>query len=142
MATILNGLTDFTDPTIRSSVTETDPEWLIGGDNIYLVRGDQYYGQLLRDRGIDPADPLLVTPPIFTVKEVMRYWVSIQVCIDIINDSQAPFEGQIIMEDKWNRKLAEYEKKWTLALNDLDDNAFFDEDKSTESSAVSRFGRF
>lgn len=142
MATILNGITDFTDPTIRSSVTVTTSEWVIGGDNIYLVRGDEYYGKLLRDRGIDPTDPLLTMPPIFTVMQALRCWVAIQVCRDNINDAQAPYETQIIMQDKWSVKLSEYEKKLTMALNDLDDNAFFDDDKSDESSAVSRFGRF
>ena len=71
----------------------------------------------------------------------MRKWISVQVCIDNIEDSQAPFQGQVIVGSKWERKLAQYRTELEIALGDLDDNAFYDTDKSFESGSVATYSR-
>lgn len=111
------------------------------GRNVYLNIGDDYFGKLLRDHAILPTNTDLSDPPIFQVKEVLICFVEIKIFQDLLSDSRAPFEGQEVLADKYEKKLKEAKEchnKWYTAL---DENAFFDTPKGTDSPCVGYFGR-
>jgi len=140
MATILQPI-DFTDVDSKSAVKQTGADWEVSGDNVYLYEGDQYYGKLLRDFGIDPTDITLVTPPIYQVKKILVCYVEMLVFRNLIDDARAPYETQEILVDKYRSKLKnakECHDKW---LSQLDENAFYDTDKGTDSPCIGHFGR-
>ena len=111
------------------------------GRNVYLNIGDNYYGKLLRDFKIDPTDVTLVSPPIFQVKEVLICFVEIKIFQDLLQDSRAPFEGQEVLTDKYINKLKEAKLCHDKWLNQLDENAFFDLAKGSDSPCVRMFNR-
>jgi len=111
------------------------------GRNVYLNIGDNYYGKLLRDFTIDPTDVTLVNPPIFQVKEVLICFVEIKIFQDLLQDSRAPFEGQEVLTDKYTNKLKEAKLCHDKWLNQLDENAFFDLAKGSDSPCVRTFNR-
>jgi hypothetical protein len=111
------------------------------GRNVYLRLGDEYYEKLLRDFGILTTDTDLADPPIFQVKRVLMCFVEIEIFGDLIDDARAPYETQEILVDKFRdkRKYAqECHDKW---LAQLDENAFYDDVKSTDSPCIGTFGR-
>jgi hypothetical protein len=130
---------DFTDMDVRNAVSEVSLS-ATNGDNLYLFRADQYYTKLLRDFSIDATDDDLSSPPLFDVKEVMILWSSIDVLKDLIDDSRAPFDNQQILVDKYSIKLRNAVKAHKSALGELDSNAFYSLDRSTDVRMVTRFG--
>jgi hypothetical protein len=139
MATLLKA-TDFTDLTLRPSVEASKNE--VGGDNTYLSDGDLYYYDLLRERGISATDPdLVIDPWPLKVKYAVKCWVSVNICRDLLENSDAPYDNQVINADKFDRKLGYYEKCLEDALSKLDDNIFTGGDKSDETSIVNTFSR-
>ena len=140
MATILQPI-DFTDSDSKDAVKQSGADWEVTGDNVYLYEGDQYYGKLLRDFGIASNDVDLATPPIYQVKKVLVCYVEMLIFRNLIDDARAPYETQEILVDKYRDKLKnakECHDKW---LAQLDENAFYDEDKGTDSPCVGTFGR-
>jgi len=140
MATILQPI-DFTDSDSKDNVKLTGLDFEVNGDNVYLYEGDQYYGKLLRDYGISATDPDLADPPIYQVKKVLVCYVETLIFRNLIDDSRAPFETQEILVDKYRDKLKNAQeclKKW---LSDLDENAFFNDDKSTDNILIGSIGR-
>ena len=111
------------------------------GRNVYLNIGDEYYNNLLREYDILPTNTELASPPIFKVKEVLICFVEIKIFQDLIDDSRAPFEGQQILTDKYTKKLKEAKECHDKWYGKLDENAFYDEPKSTDSTVVGSFGR-
>jgi hypothetical protein len=111
------------------------------GRNVYLNIGDDYLGKLYRDFGIDPTDTDLVSPPIFQVKEVLICFVEIKIFQDLLQDSRAPFEGQEVLTDKYINKLKEAKSCHDKWLGQLDENAFYDLPKGTDSPCVRMFNR-
>lgn len=140
MATKLS-ITDFTDLELKSSLTTENPKHTTSGDNDYLLLADQYYLDLLRERGIDSTDPTLADPPIFKVKEVMICWTAMRICRDLTEDSRAPFSDTEVQQDKFQIKFKFYDRCWKNNLAELDDNAFFDTAKGTQSSIIGTFAR-
>ena len=139
MAT-LTASTDYTDLLIRNSLEASKN--IQGGDSTYLSDGDLFYYDLLRERGIATDDPGLITSPLpFKVKYAVKCFVSINVCRDNIENSEAPFENQTIISDKFDRKLKYYKECLDDALNGLDDNIFTGGAKSDETSIVNTFCR-
>lgn len=140
MATILTSV-DFTDSDAKSSVKQTGTDWSVNGDNVYLYKGDQYYYKLLRDYSISQTDPDLASPPPFQIKEILKCYVETLIYRDLIDDARAPYENQTVLVDKFRDKL-----KYALAclnnwLKELDENAFYDEEKGTDSNIIGTFGR-
>ena len=111
------------------------------GTNVYLNLGDEYYQKLLRDFGIDPTDTGLADPPIFQVKRVLICFVEIEIFGDLIDDSRAPYENQEVLIDKYRDKLSNAEKCHDKWMSQLDENAFYDTPKGTDSPCVGTFGR-
>ena len=140
MATILSPI-DFTDKDCKDAVKLTGEDWLVGSDNVYLYKCDQYYYKLLRDYGIASNDPDLANPVPFEVTEVLVCYGKVLIYTDLIQDSRTPFETQEILLDKYKDKLAEAKKCLEQWLIDLDKNAFYGTEKSNETSAIGRFGR-
>lgn len=140
MATILAPI-DFTDSDSKANVKLTGTDWEVSGDNVYLYEGDQYYNKLLRDRGIDPSDTNLSSPPIYQVKKVLVCYVETLIFRNLIDDARAPYETQEILVDKYRDKLKNAQECLKNWLSELDDNAFFDEDKGTDTSFIGHFGR-
>ena len=141
MATILQPI-DFTDKDAKDAVSSDATDYVNGtGDNVYLALGNEYYNKLLRDYGIDSSDTGLADPPIFQVKKVMICFVEMEIFGDLIDDSRATFEGQETLIDKFQNKYdlaKECHEKW---LSQLDENAFYDTAKGTDSPVIGRFGR-
>lgn len=140
MATILSSI-DFTDVDCKEAVKRDGDDWVIGTDNVYLYKCDQYYQKLLRDYGIASDDVNLADPVPFEVTEVLVCYGKILIYTDLIQDSRTPFETQEILLDKYKDKLAEAKKCLEQWLIDLDKNAFYGTEKSNETSAIGRFGR-
>lgn len=126
-----------TDPIVLATGTGGVDE----GRNVYLVLGDDYYGKLLRDNGIDPTNVGLVLPPILQIREAMVAFVEMDIFKDLIDDSRAPFDGQTILIDKYRDKLKNAEKCWKKWLTDIDENAFFDLEKGDDSLTIGVFLR-
>lgn len=140
MATILSPI-DFTDIDSKNSVKLDGSDYLVGSDNVYLYEGDQYYYDLLRDYGIASNDPGLASPPIYKVKKVLVCYVETLIFRNLIDDARAPYENQEMLVDKYRDKLTNAKnclKEW---LSKLDENAFYDNEKSTDSQIVGTFGR-
>ena len=110
------------------------------GENIYLIMGDEYYLNLLRDYGIDQDDSNLIAP-IFKVKKVLICFIEREIFADLIRDSRAPFNGQEILADKYKIKLDEAQACFDRWINELDKNAFFGTSKSADTKIVARYGR-
>jgi len=140
MATILQPI-DFTDSDSKKNVKLDSADFTINGDNIYLYEGDQYYSNLLRDYGIDPTDTGLADPPIYKVKKVLVCYVETLIFNDLIDDARAPFEAQEVRFEKYRDKLKNAQTCLANWLSKLDENAFYDEDKSTDSPIIGTFGR-
>lgn len=140
MATILQPI-DFTDVDSKGAVKQTGTDWEVSGDNVYLYEGDQYYGNLLRDFGIDPTDVNLASPPIYKVKKVMVCYVETIIFRNLLADARAAFETQEILTTKYKDKLSEAKACHSKWLSQLDENAFYDTDKSTDSPCIGHFGR-
>ena len=140
MATRLS-ITDFTDLELKDSLGIDKLDHVTNGENDYLLLADQYYLDLLRERGIDSTDTGLADPPIFKVKEVMICWTAMRICRDLTEDSRAPFSDTEVQQDKFQIKYRFYKACWNDQLAELDDNAFFDTAKGTESSIIGTFGR-
>jgi len=139
MATLLSS-TDFTDLTIRPSLLADKN--IVGADSTYLSDGDLYYYDMLRERGIDSTDTGLITDPLpFKIKYAVKCWISINVCRDLLENSEAPYDNQVISADKFDRKLKYYEQCHEDALSAIDDNMFTGGDKGKESSMVKYYGR-
>jgi len=111
------------------------------GRNVYLNIGDDYFGKLLRDFDIDPTNEDIYSPPIFQVKEVLICFVEIKIFQDLLQDSRAPFEGQEVLTGKYNDKLKEAKECHNKWYADLDENAFFNTPKGTDSPCIGSFGR-
>ena len=140
MATKLS-ISDFTDLELKDSLGTDNASHVTSGENDYLLLADQYYLDMLRERGIDSTDTDLADPPIFKVKEVMICWTAMRICRDLIEDSNAPFEGTEVQQSKFQTKYGYYSKCYRDALGELDDNAFYNADKGTENSEIGTFGR-
>jgi len=134
MSTILNSM-DFTDTSLKNSVTLSGSDWSVpfdaglptsGFDNIYLYNTDNYYDSLLRTNGISTSADNLADPVTFEVKEVLVLWAGIQIFNDLIDDSEAPFENSVVLEDKFEKKLRNYTKRYNEKLGVLDKNSFYD----------------
>ena len=138
MATALKP-TDFTDLTLRPSVLADKN--IVDGDSTYLSDGDLYYLDLLRERGIASDDPDLVVPWPLKIKYAVKCWVSVNICRDLLENSDAPYDNQVINADKFDRKLTYYEKCLEDALSKIDDNMFTGGEKSDETSVVNTFMR-
>jgi len=111
------------------------------GRNVYLNIGDEYYDNILRDFDILPTDTDLSSPPIFKVKKVLICYVEVEIFQDLLEDSRAPFEGQQVLTEKFSKKLKEAKECHDKWYSKLDENAFYDEPKSTDSTVVGYFGR-
>jgi len=140
MATILQPI-DFTDSDSKANVKLDGVDFTVSGDNVYLYEGDEYYQNLLRDYGIASDNVDLVDPPIYKVKKVLVCYVETLIFRNLIDDARAPFEGQEVLIDKYRDKLKNAQNCLKDWLSKLDENAFFDEDKSTDSLVVGTFGR-
>jgi len=140
MATILQPI-DFTDKDSKDAVKQDGADWEVSGDNVYLYEGDQYYGKLLRDFAIDPLDADLASPPIYQVKKVLVCYVETLIFRNLIDDARAPYETQEVLIDKYRDKLKNAKECLNKWLTQLDENAFFDTDKGTDSPCVGTFGR-
>jgi hypothetical protein len=134
---------DFTDSDLLGSLGPETNKHTVKGENKYLLRGDDYYGQLLRERSIDPTDTTLADPQtVFEIVNVLMNWVAVQVCRDGINGQQDMYENMTPLQDEFKIKMKEYMLALKIALSDLDDNVFFtDLPKGEESSITGEFSR-
>jgi hypothetical protein len=140
MATILQPI-DFTDSDSKSNVKLIGADYTVGTDNVYLYEGDEFYYTLLREYGIALDDARLSSPPIYTVKKAMVCYVETLIFRNLIDDARAPFETQEILVDKFASKLKNAQTCLAKWLDKIDENAFFDEAKGTDSPMVGTFGR-
>jgi len=155
MSTILNSM-DFTDTSLKNSVTLSGSDWSVpfdaglptsGFDNIYLTKADDFYESLLRKKGIATDSTDLADPVTFEVKEIMVLWTGIQIFNDLIDDSEAPFENSVVLEDKFEKKLRNYTKRYNEKLGVLDKNSFYDasveqySEISTDIMMIGNIGR-
>jgi len=140
MATILLPI-DFTDTDAKNAVKLTGVDWEVSGDNVYLYKCNQYYLKLLRDYGIASDDADLADPVPFQIKEILVCYGKTLIFSDLIDDSRAPFETQEILIDKYRDKLRNAQECLAKWLTELDENAFYDLEKGTDSAAIGRFGR-
>ena len=60
---------------------------------------------------------------------------------DLIDDSRATFENQDVLPDKYQTKYDKAKECHDRWLSELDENAFFDDPKGTDSKVIGTFGR-
>jgi hypothetical protein len=113
------------------------------GQNVYLAMGDEYYNQLLRDNDIEQDNENLIDPrEVYQIKKILICHVEIEIFSDLINDSRAPFDGQEVIADKYDKKRTYAMQCLDKWLTQLDKNAFFGDSKGTDSPVVSTFYRY
>jgi len=113
------------------------------GQNVYLGKGDEYYNKLLRDYKISTTNENLADPrEVYNIKKVLICYVELEIFKDLTRDSRAPFDGQEIFTDKFTIKRDDAKECLNSWLSELDENAFFDEEKGTDSPIVTTFYRY